>query len=353
MLSRRSEGKSSDSTEWEFVVKFTWPSDKRQQEGELLKLAKERGVTGIAVWFKHEAIYNGGDPDTISHFRRDMKFGKPHILPSKASWVDSSPETTRTSSTLSFRGRSGSGATGPMTPLTGQKRKRDEELDGGSRPKRPKSDGSYASGTSAHIKDELDAIGDNRIQEPSVDSLATRRTEWELSNVDSTQAKANSLTDCESDTYGDRVNYCLVTSPAGWPLHEYQSVRELLEVLRDAIRGHRSLFEVGKILYRDVSENDIIITEHPTKQAPKGLLIDLDLAKEVDSKPSGARHRTSTIQFMAIEVLEGEGHTYRHDLESFYYIFLWMCTRYSYEGWTRQIKLMRSNILRGWYTGTY
>jgi hypothetical protein len=37
------------STDWEYVVKFAWPSDERQREGELLKLAKEKGVTGIAV----------------------------------------------------------------------------------------------------------------------------------------------------------------------------------------------------------------------------------------------------------------------------------------------------------------
>ncbi|PQE05123.1 serine threonine- kinase Sgk2 protein [Rutstroemia sp. NJR-2017a BBW] len=47
--------------------------------------------------------------------------------------------------------------------------------------------------------------------------------------------------------------------------------------------------------------------------------------------PSGARHRTGTMQFMAIEVLEGKGHTYRHDLESFFYVFLWICVRYGYE----------------------
>jgi hypothetical protein len=34
-------GRRIDSTEWEYVVKFTWPSDKRQREGELLKLTKE------------------------------------------------------------------------------------------------------------------------------------------------------------------------------------------------------------------------------------------------------------------------------------------------------------------------
>lgn len=117
------------------------------------------------------------------------------------------------------------------------------------------------------------------------------------------------------------MNYCLVTSLARRPLHEYQSARELLKALCDTIRGHRSLLEDRKILYRDISENNIIITELPAKDAPKGRL-DLDLAKELDGMPSGARHRTSTIQFMAIEVLEGKGHTYQYDLESFFYVFI-------------------------------
>jgi hypothetical protein len=44
--------------------------------------------------------------------------------------------------------------------------------------------------------------------------------------------------------------------------------------------------------------------------------------RKEDGIPSGARHRTGTMQFMAIEVLEGKGHTYRHDLESFFYVFV-------------------------------
>jgi serine/threonine protein kinase len=191
-----------------------------------------------------------------------------------------------------------------------------------------------------------------------VDSLADCRNEWQRNNVDSIQeARADSLTGCESETYDNRVNYCLVTSPAGRPLYEYQSVRELLEALRDAIRGHKSLLENGKILHRDISENNIIITELPAEEALKGRLIDLDLAKELDSMPSEARHRTGTMQFMAIEVLDGKGHTYRHDLESFFYVFVWICIRYGYEGTGRQQpnKVMRpkTNILRGWYTGIY
>jgi Fungal protein kinase len=108
-------GRSSDSTKWEYVVKFAWPSDKRQQEGRLLKLAKDRGVTGIAKWFNHEQITIDRDPDTISHLRRNMKFAAPRKLPRKASWVDSAAESSRASRTRSLGGRSSSS----MGRLTG------------------------------------------------------------------------------------------------------------------------------------------------------------------------------------------------------------------------------------------
>jgi hypothetical protein len=58
------------------------------------------------------------------------------------------------------------------------------------------------------------------------------------------------------------------------------------------------------MLYPDISENNIIITTPVTKGDPKGRLIDMDLGKELNSVPSGASHRTGTIQFMAIEVLQ-------------------------------------------------
>jgi hypothetical protein len=153
----------------------------------LLKLAKERGVTGIAVWFNHEQITVGGDPDTISHFRRDMKFGTPRKLSSKVSWVES-PESSRAYSKTSLGGRSGSSAahliglgisaSSATTSSSGQKRKGDERLVGDSRLKRSKSDGSHASATNMRIKEgELDAIGAHSIQETVVDSLANCRNE--------------------------------------------------------------------------------------------------------------------------------------------------------------------------------
>jgi serine/threonine protein kinase len=99
--------------------------------------------------------------------------------------------------------------------------------------------------------------------------------------------------------------------------------------MRDAIKAHQSLYKAGNILHRDISSNNIIITEPDVAGGFKGMLIDLNLAKERDSGPSGARHQTGTVQFMAVEVLRNADHTYRHDLESFFYVLLWMGVRQS------------------------
>lgn len=58
--------------------------------------------------------------------------------------------------------------------------------------------------------------------------------------------------------------------------------------------------------------------------------IDLDLAI-LDGERTGGRHMTGTMDFMAIDVLHGAEHTYRHDLESFFYVPLWMCARRAWE----------------------
>jgi hypothetical protein len=62
-----------------------------------------------------------------------------------------------------------------------------------------------------------------------------------------------------------------------------------------------------------------------------------------------AEQDTGPEEFMAIEVLEGRAHTYRHDLESFFYVFLWVVIRYSQESHN----LANTNRLRHWYTRSY
>ncbi|EER43194.1 serine/threonine protein kinase Sgk2 [Histoplasma capsulatum H143] len=153
------------------------------------------------------------------------------------------------------------------------------------------------------------------------------------------------------------VLHCLVISPAGRPIYKYKSPLELLKVLHNAIKAHQSLYLDGNILHQDISENNIIITNPDKADGHMGMLINLDLAKEVGSQQSGARHQTGTMEFMAIEVLLNTDHIYQHDLKSFFYILIWQCAHHS---WEKLNELQRQgqdqpkdSLLREWYTRTY
>ena len=66
---------------------------------------------------------------------------------------------------------------------------------------------------------------------------------------------------------------------------------------------------------------------------------------------------TGTLEYMAIQILEGTirketagtDHTYRHDLESFFYVFLSLCIRY---GWPEGME-PKTDPLRRWYEGDF
>lgn len=138
--------------------------------------------------------------------------------------------------------------------------------------------------------------------------------------------------DSDKETFGNRLLRCLVISPAGRALCDFRSIKELLTAIRDSIKAHSSLYLKGRILHRDISENNIIITDPKKANGFTGMLIDLDLAKENGSDQTGARHQTGTMEFMSIEVLRKVAcHTYRHDLESFFYVLLWICARRVWE----------------------
>ncbi|KAI1181637.1 hypothetical protein F5B17DRAFT_444860 [Nemania serpens] len=116
----------------------------------------------------------------------------------------------------------------------------------------------------------------------------------------------------------------------------------------------RLLYKTGNILYRDILSNNIIITKPEIAGSFNSMLINLDLAKIRDSGPSGARHQTGTMQFMAVEVLRKTDHTYCHDLESFFYVLLWMCARQSWRnGFARREKPPKESILRRWEIRTF
>lgn len=62
----------------------------------------------------------------------------------------------------------------------------------------------------------------------------------------------------------------------------------------------------------------------------RAFVIDLNFAiKEQREESLGARAKIGTRAFMAIGVLYGKKHTFMHDLESFFWVFFWICIHYS------------------------
>ncbi|KAG5302196.1 serine/threonine protein kinase Sgk2 [Histoplasma ohiense] len=293
----------------EVVVKFSWVSDKRRPEVELLKLASKKNVQGVARIIGHStitSIANLRSGLTFDDKRHDFKSAPPSTV---SSFHQSQPlDIHRKSSSKKRRS--------PDKGMQASKRSR------------------FINQSSSDTQQENElAFSVQSVHKPS---LFDRNGE---------------------ELYDNRVLRCLVISPAGRPIYKYKSPLELLMALRDAIKAHRSLYLDGNILHRDISENNIIITNPDKADGHSGMLIDLDLAKEIGSGRSGARHQIGMMEFMAIEVLLNIDHTYRHDLESFFYVLIWQCARH---GWEKLDELQRQrqdrlkdSMLKKWYSSTF
>ncbi|KAK2591533.1 hypothetical protein QQS21_010783 [Conoideocrella luteorostrata] len=304
------------------VAKFSWRSDKRQpSEVEHLKLSQEKAVEGVATLVGHREI------TSIADLRAGLDFSG----------------STRHLFRKTAHDRS-----------DGYNRLQDSESNDSGR-KRKSSDDSSSTRPCTRRR--------SNSQKSTLKQTHNRSTEANNNEAsDEAKPSLHTYTPNREDPYENRILSCLVISPAGCVISDFASVRELLEALRDAIRAHRSLFLKGGILHRDISSNNIIITSPGEARGGgfKGMLIDLDLALATgrDSGPSGARHRTGTMQFMAIEVLRGvDDHTYRHDLESFFYVVLWMCARCAWDEGKDLCKdgetAPEESMLRKWEIGSF
>ncbi|KAK2803987.1 hypothetical protein FQN50_006793 [Emmonsiellopsis sp. PD_5] len=288
------------------VAKFSWTSDKRAAEKDLLKLAHERGVKGVTE------VVGYCDIATIANLRAGLIFEKRHVFRSVPSSAKSSFNLYHSHDALS-------------QSFTRKRKSPDKGL-------QPSKRSLSSSQLSRAEPQETELPFTVRSMQPP--SLFDRNSK-------------------EQGPYDNRILRCLVISPAGRPVYKYHSPMELLMALRDAIKAHRSLYQVGNILHRDISEANVIITDPGKGDGNSGMLIDLDLAKEIGSGRSGARYQTGTMEFMAIEVLRAVDHTYRHDLESFFYVLIWQC---AWNGWERFNRLKEKpddSLLNEWYTGSF
>ncbi|KAI1310400.1 FunK1 protein kinase [Xylaria venustula] len=165
----------------------------------------------------------------------------------------------------------------------------------------------------------------------------THACEGERSLGEHQQCYADDFFQCTEDVndhFQNRILDCIVTSPIGRRLYTFQSRLELLQVLNEAIKCHRSLYYDAKILHHDISAGNIIMVDDQEEGKPKGMLIDLDTAIELPEEPETEAKKTGTRPFMAIGALKEESHTYRHDLESFLYVFLWIIVNRPFDSWS-------------------
>ncbi|KAG2356842.1 hypothetical protein BDR07DRAFT_1422043 [Suillus spraguei] len=131
-------------------------------------------------------------------------------------------------------------------------------------------------------------------------------------------------------TKGSRVLYILVFRKFH-PITKLHD-KELFDVWYQCILCHITLWKQG-VFHRDVSPGNLMWYWKDGKQM--GVLNDYDLSSLIDDQGPRGNERTGTVPFMALDLLSAKAqrgevkHLYRHDLESFMWVFIWICFRYN------------------------
>ncbi|KAH9856224.1 hypothetical protein C2E23DRAFT_508147 [Lenzites betulinus] len=174
----------------------------------------------------------------------------------------------------------------------------------------------------------------------------------------------------------ERSHMRMVVDTVGRPLDDFDSTKELVMAIYDAIRAHQTLTERCGILHRDVSSGNILIVEHQPDErmesAPcNGILHDFDHSSMLEEPPladgsstatafesdqppllytgedlevgdeeavsvADLKERTGTYYFMAIDLLDPEDRAafqlVHHDMESHIWVLLWIVLRHTAHG---------------------
>ncbi|OBT47644.1 hypothetical protein VE00_02916 [Pseudogymnoascus sp. WSF 3629] len=103
--------------------------------------------------------------------------------------------------------------------------------------------------------------------------------------------------------------------------------------------------------FNENSDQPFINLSPPNDEYEKGALIDLDGSLDLEKGLARRGELVGSEGFMAIGILGGDPHTYRHDLESLLYVFLWVaiCNNHDYDGGQESLRDQpKTSRLWGW-----
>ncbi|CAD6506345.1 BgTH12-07271 [Blumeria graminis f. sp. triticale] len=141
------------------------------------------------------------------------------------------------------------------------------------------------------------------------------------------------MTTPTDELYINRQLTLTILSPSCCPLETFSTVREYVAGIRDAIIGHCNLHESGMILH-DLMAEKITLSKPDKTGVSKGFLVDLDMAslRRNHDDWDYPRAMSGIKKYMALELLQAIDEkentlkeTYRHHLESFFYVLIVEC----------------------------
>ncbi|SZF01076.1 unnamed protein product [Blumeria hordei] len=159
---------------------------------------------------------------------------------------------------------------------------------------------------------------------------------WDLKSDDHNVSRGSSYhTMALPSLERNRFLFRIAMTPCGRKIDTDGSILDFVVGIRDAIKAHQGLVDIS-ILHGDISEGNIILKDPTTDDDSRGMLIDFDCSVKLKGNVAEDEELflTGTVKFMAIERLEYAlkskfiRRTYRHDLESFFYVFVVGCIEY-------------------------
>ena len=247
------------------VIKDSWQFPEREEEGELLREATDKGVVNVARYYHYETVRVGGQDDDIrGNVRRGLDITEATNYKPESSMPPPSTAGRRIS-------RKGSSAAG---------RKRSSSC------------------TDAPLP-------------PSKRTCSTSPVKGERATANRVRRRVI-VRDYGKAIYKASSSVSLLAALQGC-ITGYESLHTRAGMLQCDISPNNLL----------VNEED----DNPSLRAFL-IDLDLAI-KEQREKSSGARGKTGTRAFMAIGVLlDDKNHSFMHDLESFFWVLFWICVHY-------------------------